>query len=104
MKPSSASLGLLAAGLLSACMVLPRTESVYDAECRLQRRQMVLDVHQVAAFGGCANQGCVALLVGAGVVTAASAVVSSSIAVIGNAVYWLERVGRCNRAVPPAAG
>lgn len=88
--------------LLAACVVVPRTESVYDAQCQLQRRQMVLDVHQVAAFGGCANEGCVALLVAAGVVTAASAVVSGSIAVVGNMAYWLERRGQCNPPASPA--
>jgi hypothetical protein len=33
----------------------------------------------------------------AGVTAAASAVVSGSIAVVGNVVYWLERQGRCER-------
>ena len=78
----------LAALLLQACVVVPRTATVYDDNCHTHRRQMVLDVHQVGMFGGCANQGCVALLVAAGVVTAASAVVSGSIAVVGNVVYW----------------
>jgi hypothetical protein len=33
--------------------------------------------------------------VGLGVVAVASAVVSGSIAVVGNVVYWLERQGQC---------
>ncbi len=90
-------LTLAALALLQACVVVPRTDSVYDEECKYQRRQMVLEVQQIGAFGGCANDGCVALLVGAGVVAAASAVVSSSIAVVGNVVYWFERQGRCAR-------
>ncbi|MET0333814.1 MAG: hypothetical protein ABW190_06040 [Rhizobacter sp.] len=81
--------------LLSACVVVPRTEIVFDDDCKILRRQMVLDVHQVGYFGGCANQGCAALLVATGAVAAASAVVSGSIAVVGNAVYWLERRGQC---------
>ncbi len=52
---------------------------------------------QVAALGGCANEGCVALLVAAGAVTAASAVVSGSIVVAGNVVYWFEKQGQCAR-------
>ncbi|HEY0818369.1 MAG TPA: hypothetical protein VGD46_06300, partial [Rhizobacter sp.] len=67
---------LLLAASLSACVVVPRTEIVYDDDCKIQKRQMVLDVHQVGWFGGCANQGCVALLVGAGAVATASAVIS----------------------------
>jgi hypothetical protein len=81
--------------LLQACVVVPRTTTVYDEECRVHARQMVLAIEQVGFFGGCANQGCVALLVGAGVVTAATAVVSGSIAVAGNIVYWFERQGQC---------
>ena len=81
--------------LLSACVVVPRTEVVFDDDCKLLRRQMVLDVHQIGSFGGCANQGCVALLAATGVVAAGSAVVSGSIAVVGNIVYWLERQGQC---------
>lgn len=82
---------------LSACIVVPRTEIVFDDDCKIQKRQMVLDVHQVGYFGGCANNGCVALLVGVGAVATASAVISGSIAVIGNVVYWLERRGECFR-------
>lgn len=86
---------LLLATLLQACVVVPRTTTVYDEQCRIHMRQMVLDVEQVGFFGGCVNQGCVALLVGAGVVTAATAVISGSIAVAGNIVYWFERQGQC---------
>lgn len=95
MKPQLIALGV--AALLQACVVVPRTTSVYDEECKLERRQMVLEVQQIGAFGGCVNDGCAALLVGAGVVVAASAVVSGSIAVVGNVVYWIERQGKCNR-------
>jgi hypothetical protein len=86
---------LLPTLLLSACIVLPRTEIVFDDYCKIQKRQMVLDVHQIGWFGGCANEGCVALLVGAGAVATATAVISGSIAVVGNVVYWLERRGQC---------
>ncbi len=90
-------LALLLASLLSACVVVPRTETVFDDDCKILKRQMLLDVQQIGYFGGCANNGCVALLVGAGAVATASAVISGSIAVIGNVVYWLERQGQCFR-------
>ena len=83
--------------MLQACVVVPRTTTVYDPDCKTYARQMVLDVEQIGVFGGCANQGCVALLVGTGVVTAATAVVSGSFAVVGNIVYWFERQGQCGR-------
>ena len=96
-RRGAALLGVALAALLQACVVVPRTTTVYDEDCRIHARQMVLDIEQVGFFGGCANQGCVALLVGAGVVTAATAVVSGSIAVAGNIVYWFERQGQCSR-------
>jgi hypothetical protein len=97
-------ISLSLAALLAACVVVPRTDSVFDHDCQMQRRQMTLEVQQIGAFGGCVNDGCVALLVGAGVVAAASAVVSGSIAVVGNVVYWLEQQGQCRPlpAPPPA--
>ena len=82
---------------LSACIVVPRTTQVYDEACQLQVRQMTLEAQQIAAFRGCANDGCLVLLAAAGVVSAASAVISGSIAIVGNIVYWAERQGRCVR-------
>jgi hypothetical protein len=58
---------------------------------------MILELHQVGVFAGCANDGCVALLVAVGAVAAASAVVSGSIVVAGNVVYWFEKQGQCTR-------
>lgn len=84
--------------LLPACVMVPRTQEAWDPECRTIARSMTLQPVQVAYFGGCANEGCAALLVLAGATTAVSAVVSGSIAVVGNAVYWLEKQGRCQRA------
>jgi len=81
--------------LLTACVVVPRTDTVFDHNCQIHRRQMTLEVQQIGVFRACANDGCVALLVGAGVVAAASAVVSGSIAVVGNVVYWIEQQGQC---------
>ena len=56
---------------------------------------MSLEAHQVASIVGCKNEECVALLVAAGVVSAATAVVSGSVVVTGNVVYWLEEKGSC---------
>ena len=64
-------LGLVA--MLQACMYLPRTTQVFDPECQVVSNHMVLEGVQVAAIQHCANQGCIALIVGASVFTAASA-------------------------------
>ena len=90
-----AASGVALSLLLAGCVVVPHTVASYDPHCRTVARRMTLDTWQVASLGGCSNEGCVVLLAAAGVTAAASAVVSGSIAVIGNAVYWLERQGRC---------
>lgn len=88
---------VLAAVALSACIVLPQSRDVYDPDCKTTTRQVTLETAYIGGFHRCAGDGCVAMLAAAGFVTAASVVVSGSIAVVGNAVYWLERQGRCPR-------
>ena len=93
------------AALLPACVYVPRTTQVYDHECRIMANHMVLEGAQVAAVQRCENQGCVALIVGASVITAATVIVSGSIVVVGNIAYWFERKARCQPALqqaPPA--
>ncbi len=91
---------LAAAALLQGCIYLPRTTVAYDEACRVESKQMVLEPNQVLGLGHCVQEQCVVLLAGAGVVTAVSAVVSGSIVVTGNIVYWLEKQGRCDRSSP----
>lgn len=86
---------MVTAVVLGGCVFLPETETRYDPQCELARRHMVLKPHEMDAFVGCQNEGCGALLVLAGAVTAASVVVSGSVAVIGDTVYWLQDEGQC---------
>jgi len=90
---------LLAAALLAlqACVMVPRTTEVYDAECQVHTKHMDLEAVQLAAFQHCSNQECGALLVAVGATALASAVISGSIVVAGNVVYWFEKQGRCKR-------
>ncbi len=87
---------------LSACIVVPQSRDVYDPDCKTTTRQVTLETAYIGGFHRCAGDGCVAMLAAAGFVTAASVVVSGSIAVVGNAVYWFERQGRCARPRDPA--
>lgn len=84
---------------------MPQTRDVYDPDCKISRREIALETTVVGGFVGCSDRDCAALLATLGVVTAASVVVSGSIALVGNVVYWLEHQGRCKRdggAVPVA--
>jgi hypothetical protein len=83
--------------LLTACVVVPQTTRVYDPACGVATKQIVLDVAVLPGFYNCRGAECPAL-------TVASAVVSGSVAVIGNVLYWAERRGQCppGTAPPPA--
>lgn len=94
---AAAVLCVLLSLLLQACVLVPRTVEVYDADCKVMSRHMDLAPVQIASIQGCSNSGCAVLLAAAGATAAASAVVSGSIVIVGNAVYWLEKQGRCQR-------
>lgn len=85
----------LTAALLEGCIFLPQTSTEYDRDCDIYERKMTLEAHQVASLANCSNESCAALLVVVGAVSAATAVVSGSVVVVGNAVYWLEKKGQC---------
>lgn len=90
-----AALPLLA--WLQACVFVPHTTQAYDADCRIVSRRMEMQAVQVATIQGCSNSGCGILLAAAGATAVASAVISGSIVIAGNVVYWLEEQGRCQR-------
>jgi starvation-inducible outer membrane lipoprotein len=88
--------------LLAGCLVVPQTVEVYDPDCRMRTKQVVLETAVVGGFHSCAGDGCVAMLATLGFITAASVVVSGSIAIVGNVVYWAEKQGQCVRSPAPA--
>ena len=86
--------------LLSGCVYLPETSVRYDPKCGVYERKMTMQPYQVGTLMGCRDEGCVAGLVAAGVVSAASAVVTGSVVVVGNVVNWLEKQGQCLNPPP----
>lgn len=97
----SRTVWLLPVALMQGCVYLPRTTQVYDPDCHVMANRMVLEEVQVAAIHHCANEGCVALVVTAGLATAASVVISGTIVVAGNVAYWFERRSGCVPAASP---
>ncbi len=89
--------------VLTACVYVPRTRIAHDAECQGVQKSMVIEAQKNQAFQDCNNTNCVDALVSAGIVAAASVVVSGSIAVVGNVVYWVEREVKCLRNQPQGA-
>lgn len=94
--PFRRALPWLCAALLPSCIVVPRTVEVYDPECRVVARHMDLQAVQIGYISRCSNEGCAALIVAAAATVTATAIISGSIVVIGNTVYWFEKQGRCN--------
>jgi len=84
---------------VQACVYLPSTIETYDPECQVVVRHMTLQQVQVDAMIGCQNQACVAMILAVGATTAASVIVSGSVVVVGNIVYWLERRSACRQAI-----
>lgn len=93
-----ALLGLLGLCCLAGCIMVPVTHEVYDRDCQVNAHHMTLEAVQVGAIARCRGDECAAMLVFVGATAAASAVVSGSIVVVGNVVYWFEKQGRCMRA------
>jgi hypothetical protein len=92
---------ILVTGLaLTGCVYIfsPQTITEYDEACNDVFRQMKLTVEQQAILpaGGCTNQAdCIGLLGVVALVTPLSAIVSGSIFLVGNTVFWLEKQRRC---------
>ena len=101
MSLRTAFTAVLAGTLASACVIVPVTTADYDPDCQLVTHHMQLQAVQVAEINHCNSQSCGAVVIAALGVTAASAIVSGSIAVIGNVAYWVERRAGC--VAPPAA-
>jgi hypothetical protein len=90
--------GVVLLALLNACVVVPQVRERYDADCRMLRRHITLEAAYVGGVPRyCVGDGCAIYLAAAGLVTAASVVVSGSIAIVGNALYWTEEQKQCGR-------
>lgn len=95
-------LALLSLALLQACVYIPRTREVYDAGCQVVYKQLVLEAVQMRGAEQCmrnaATPDCLVAALGSGFTVVASAVVSGSIVIAGNTLYWLEKQGNCRPA------
>ena len=80
---------------LQACVVAPRTTEVYDAQCQITTKQMTLEPVQAAALKSCQGAACAAQFAIVGVTTA----IAGTVVIAGNAMYWLEKQGRCEKKV-----
>ena len=84
---------------VSGCFFYPKTVQYYEPVCEIQARRMELHskVIDATCSGGSSHEGAAACLAFYLTMTAGSALVSGSIVVVGNTVYWFEKRGRCAR-------
>jgi hypothetical protein len=92
--PLKLALVLVSLAALVGC-AYPKTVRAYDEECQIVAKEMVLDLTDPNTSRTCGGNGCVGQLVLEAAVLAASTVVSGSIVVAGNVVYWLEKKRNC---------
>jgi len=81
--------------LLAGCVYVPENSHSYDEKCNVMRKHKVLKLEQAIPMTNCSNEACALLMASYGLVTAASFVVSGSVVVISNTVYWLEKPSHC---------
>lgn len=81
--------------LLMGCVYVPENTHSYDEKCNVMRKKKVLALEEAIPMANCSNEACALLMASYGVVSAASFVVSGSIVVISNTVYWLEKPSNC---------
>jgi hypothetical protein len=93
------------AGLLaSGCVVVPMTRDSYDDDCKVAAHHMELTTVQLKQVAVCEtplNVGGALCVLGAVGLATVSSVVSGSVVVVGNVVYWTERKAAC---VAPSLG
>ena len=92
---------IILSSTISACVVTPKKVASYDGKCRVSTQKVILTTEQMRTFdeidcltGSCKEEVTGALIV-ATLTATTSAIVSGSVALIGNTLYWLESQGEC---------
>lgn len=96
----------LLALLLSGCVYTPQLVTRYDEDCDIEFRQLALTIQQMQAINpgtSCSGKECLALLTAQILLVPASAIVSGSIVLVGNTVFWMQKEGRCLVDPPPSS-
>ena len=105
MSPRSAA-AVLGCMLLSSCVVVPVTVVGYDPDCRIVTHHMELKTLHADMSISCGSStnsaGCNQWLEAVVVTAAGSAIVSGSIVVVGNVIYWAEERVGCQPPVKAA--
>lgn len=103
MNISKVLLSIIFSLLLCSCAVMPEFTEKFDKKCQKVQKKVELTIEQTAMFDDleCSNKGdCKAMflgnIIGSVIVFPVSAIISASIAVVGNTIYWVEEYGQCS--------
>lgn len=87
---------------LCSCAVMPKFTEKFDKKCQAVQKKVELSIEDAGMFGELecpSKDDCKAQflgqVLGSVIVFPVSAIISGSIAVIGNSVYWLNEQGQC---------
>ena len=81
--------------LVSSCVYTPKEVVVYDEKCDIVVKHLMLEPKQVISLTNCENEQCYASILGTGIVSAGSIIISGSIVVTANVAYWFEKQAQC---------
>lgn len=88
--------GVVILCLLSSCTVSPKKVTRYDRDCQIYTEKLVLDYDaDRIVLGSCSDESCVAMFMARAFQVATETIVSGSIVIVGNTIYWLKRQGAC---------
>jgi len=85
------SLMAIASCSIAGCIAYPKEVQYYDSDCHIEWRKMTLAAQDMGNIH-CSHAVACAAILG---VSAGSVIVSGTIVVAGNTVYWMEKRGKC---------
>ncbi|MFL0810968.1 MAG: hypothetical protein K6L76_11185 [Agarilytica sp.] len=80
---------------LNACVFYPRTYTTYNEKCDEIVKKMELEAKDMLYLSNCTGDECIDDLVILGFASAVTAVVSGTIVISGNIIYWMEEQAQC---------
>jgi hypothetical protein len=80
---------------LCGCVFYPARVAYYDEQCQVRSHKLRLEAEVISNLNDCDGEKAEACLVVIAAIGSVTAVVSGSIVIVGNTLYWLERRGAC---------
>jgi len=97
MSPAKILITALFSVSLLGCIVKPNFVESYDHQCRTIKKKVTLTVEEMTSIGEADCDGSrdckdefIGHMIGTSLLFPISAIVSGSIALVGNTVYWLQ--------------